>query len=77
MLLIFLHDLVGPGQQNGGGEERHVDEDFPLDVLGVLVRHVDEGFQQMDAGDADQRGREFNLDRSRIDMGEPVRPVGV
>jgi len=39
---FFLHDFIGPGEQDGGAEEGHVDKDLPLDVFGVLIRDVDE-----------------------------------
>ena len=54
MLLVFLHDLIGPRQQDGGAEEGHVDKDLSLDVFGVFIRDIDERFQKMNAGDADQ-----------------------
>lgn len=54
VLFIFQHNLVRPGQEDGGAEEGDVDEDLPLDVLVVLVADIDEGFQEMDAGNADQ-----------------------
>lgn len=54
-----------------------MDEDLPLDVLGVLIGDVDEGFKEVNAGDSDQRGRELDLDRTGVDMCQPFRPVGV
>jgi hypothetical protein len=54
VLAFFLHDLVGPGQQNGGSNEGHVDKDLPLDVFEVFIRNVDERFQEMNAGNTDQ-----------------------
>ena len=54
VLAFFQHDLVGSGQQDGGAEESHVDKDLPLDVFGVFIRDVDERFQKMNAGKADQ-----------------------
>jgi hypothetical protein len=49
MLFVFLHDLVGPSQQNGRPQKGHVDENLPLDVLRVLVRDIDERFEQVNA----------------------------
>jgi hypothetical protein len=54
VLAFLLHDLVGPGQQDGGAEESYVDKDLPLDVFGGFIRDVDERFEKMNAGDADQ-----------------------
>jgi len=54
VLAFFQHDLVGSGQQDGEAEESHVDKDLPLDVFGVFIRDVDERFQKMNAGKADQ-----------------------
>jgi hypothetical protein len=54
VLAFFLHDRVGPGQQDGGAEESHVDKDLPLDVFGIFIRDADERFQKMNAGNADQ-----------------------
>ena len=54
VLAFSLHDFVGPGQQDGGSEEGHVDKDLPLDVFGVFILDVDERFEKMNAGDADQ-----------------------
>ncbi len=39
------------------------------------MHHVDEGFQEMNGGDADQRGRQF--DCAWIDMRKPFLPVEV
>ncbi len=49
MLLLFLHDLVGPGQENGRAQEGHVNENFPLDVLWILVGDIDKGLEQVNA----------------------------
>jgi hypothetical protein len=54
MLAIFLHDLVGPGKENGGPDEGHVDEDLPLDLFEIFIRNVDERFQEMNTGNTDQ-----------------------
>jgi hypothetical protein len=51
---IFLHDLVGPCEENGRSNEGHVDKDLPLDLLEIFIRNVDERFQEMNAGNADQ-----------------------
>jgi len=74
---FFLHDLVGPGQQNGGSNEGHVDKDLPLDLLEIFIRNIDERFQEMNAGNADQLGGEFNFNSARVDMSQPVRSIGM
>ncbi|ULA67705.1 MAG: hypothetical protein LZF62_260039 [Nitrospira sp.] len=51
---ISLHQLVGIGEEDGRAQERHVNENFPLDVFGILVAHVYEGLQKVNAGDANQ-----------------------
>src|SRR5262245_21633125 len=75
MLFVFQHDLVGQGQKNGGSQECHVDENFPLNVFGICVRDVNERFEQVNAGDADQRSGQFDLDRTGVDVAEPVGTV--
>ena len=77
MLAVFLHDLVGPGQQDGGAEKRHVDKDLPLDVFSVFVLDIDERFEKMNAGDADQRGCEFNFDGAGIDVCQSFGSIGM
>jgi hypothetical protein len=47
-----------------------------------MVRHrfgayFDEGFERVDGRDADQGGRQFHLKRPGIDVGEPLRLIGV
>jgi hypothetical protein len=42
VLAIFLHDFIGPREEDGGAEEGHVDKDLPLDVFGVFIPDVDE-----------------------------------
>jgi hypothetical protein len=37
VFLVFLHDLVGPGEQDGRGQKRHVDEDLPLQMFGFSL----------------------------------------
>ena len=49
MLAVPLHHFISVSQQNGGAQERHVDENLPLDVVGVFVRDIHERFEQMDA----------------------------
>lgn len=51
---ISLHQLVGIGEENGRAQERHVNENFPLDVFRILVAHVYKGLQKVNAGDADE-----------------------
>ena len=61
VLAFFLHDLVGPGEEDGGAEEGHVDKDLPLDVFEIFILDIDERFQKMNAGDADQGGASLIL----------------
>jgi hypothetical protein len=42
MFLVLLHDFIGPGKEDGGAEESHMDEDLPFDVFGIFIRNVDE-----------------------------------
>ena len=58
-------------------KKRHVYKDLPLDVLRRHVGDIDEGFKQMNAGDTDERSREFDLDRAGVHMREPVRFIPV
>jgi len=51
---VFLHDTVGPREEDSGAEESDMDEDLPLDVFWIFVRDINERFQEMNAGDADQ-----------------------
>ena len=74
---IPLHDFIGPRKEDGRAEKGHVDEDLPLDVLNIFMLDIDERFEQMNAGDADQGSREFNLDGAGIDVGQPFRSIGM
>ena len=38
---------------------------------------IDEGFEQVNARNADQRGCKFNFDGAGIDMGQPFRSIGM
>ena len=49
VLSVFLHDLVGPGEEDSGADEGQMDEDLPLNLLVIFIGDVHEGFQQMDA----------------------------
>lgn len=42
MLAIFLHDFIGPCEEDGRSDESQVDKDLPLHVLEIFVRDVDE-----------------------------------
>ena len=42
MLAFFLHNFIGPREEDSGAEEGHVDKDLPLDVFGVFILDVDE-----------------------------------
>ena len=77
MFLVFLHQFVGVRQENGRTKEGQVNVDLPLDVLGRHIRHVDEGFEEMDARNPDQGCGKFNLDGAGIDMALPIRTVGM
>ena len=72
MLLVFLHDLISPCEEDSGAEKGQMDKDLPLDVLGVFILDVDERFEKMNAGDTDQRRCEFDLDGAGVDVGQPV-----
>jgi hypothetical protein len=77
VLAFFLHNLIGPREKDGRPEERHVDKDLPLDVFWVFMLDVYERFEKMNAGDTDQRGCKFNLDGAGVDVGQPVRTIGM
>lgn len=49
MLPLLLHDLIGPGQEDGGSQEGHMDEDLPFQMLRVFIGHIHKPFQQVNA----------------------------
>ena len=77
MFLVLLHNLIRPGQQDCGSEEGHVDEDLPFQMFRILVGNIDKSLQEMNAGDADQGCRQFDLDGARIDVRQPIRTIGM
>lgn len=40
VLLVLLHNLIGPSQQDGGGQECHMNEYFPFQMLRILIGYV-------------------------------------
>ena len=54
-----------------------MDKDLPLNVFGVFMLDVDKRFEKMNAGDADQRGGEFDLDGTGVDVGQPFGSISM
>lgn len=46
VLAFFLHDVIGPCEQDGGAEGDHVDKDLPLAVFGVFIGDVQNDFKR-------------------------------
>jgi len=44
-----------------------MDEDLPLDRPRNFFGDIDKGFEEVDAGDADYRGSQLDLDRAGTD----------
>jgi hypothetical protein len=49
VFLFFLHDLIGPGQENRRPEEGHMDKDLAFDVLGIFIGNIDKGLSHNSA----------------------------
>src|ERR1041385_6837569 len=77
VLAFFLHNFIGPCEENGRPEECHVNKNLPLNVFWVFMFDVDERFEKMIAGETDQRGCKFNLDGTWADVGQPVWSISI
>lgn len=70
-------DLLDPGQHQCGNDENAVDDHLPHDLLVGVLLDIDERFQQMHGGDADEGGGEFDLQHPSVHVGKPFRLVRV
>jgi hypothetical protein len=69
---------VRPSQEQGGGDKGEAHDDLPEHRLfcGSRRSDFDEGFQEVNRGDADKGRREFNLEHAGIDVRGVVSRVG-
>src|SRR5581483_1068848 len=70
-------ELLGPGDGQRRDQEGDVDQRLPHQGLLVVVGGVDERLQQVDRRDADDRGRELDLEHAGVDVREPLGLVGM
>jgi len=73
----LAHDLVGQRQHESGNDEGEVNADLPPHHPVVQLGGVNEAFQEMDGGNADQGGGQLDLEHPRIDVGKPFGLIRV
>ena len=49
MIMIAMHDAIGPGKGDRRYEKNGVDNDLPHHLLGIAIGDVYEAFEQMNA----------------------------
>src|SRR5512134_3056386 len=65
------HDAIDRGDRERRQQEGDVDHRLPQHRLRIVRRRVDERLQQMDRRDADDRGRELDLEHACVDVRKP------
>src|SRR5512139_1858026 len=69
------HGLVDNRHGQGGEKEDDVNDDLPLQGMLGQVAGIDEALQQVDRRNADDRGRQLDLEHAGIDVRKPFRLV--
>src|SRR5512134_1058743 len=71
------HDAVDRRHGERGSEERDVDHGLRDQHLRIVRIRVDECLEQVNRRDADDRGRELDLEHAGVDVRQPLRLVGM